>query len=101
MAIVLRNAGYSVVEAIDGSKGLEVFEATSADIDLIVSDVVMPGMNGAELMEAVRKVDSNVRFLFMSGYKGDPGMDVIQDIPFVQKPFTPSELLDAVQQQLL
>ncbi len=93
---VLRNSGYEVVEACDGLEALRI--ARERRFDLIVSDVIMPGMRGPDLVRALRgPAEGLCRCLLISGYtdeKDCPG------VPLLHKPFTAKELLGRVRQVL-
>jgi signal transduction histidine kinase/ActR/RegA family two-component response regulator len=97
---VLQRNGYRVIEA---SNGAEAFEAASrvTPIDLVLTDVVMPEMNGRELAEQLWATRPSVRVLFMSGYTDDAilthGLNA-SSIPLLHKPFTPNALLSAVRE---
>lgn len=93
----LAGEGYRVLTARDGVEALEVLEAES-DVSLIVTDVVMPRMNGFDLAERLSSRIPAPRILFMSGY-GQYRTEMTQ--PFLQKPFTPAELCHHVQRLLL
>ena len=88
---VLEPAGYDVRVAATPAEGLR-----GADVDLLITDMLMPGMNGRELAEEILHRAPGTRVLYMSGYTG-------QDTPlddgarFLAKPFTPNELLEQVQ----
>jgi PAS domain S-box-containing protein len=99
----LREQGYTVFEARNGTEGLRMFEARPHGIDLVVTDVVMPEMGGRELAQRLAVLEPGLPVLFTSGYTGD---DVIQrgllepGAPFQQKPFTPEALAAAVREML-
>ena len=100
---VLRRKGYRVLEAHDGEHALAVSQGHPGRIDLLVTDVVMPRMSGAEL--AVRLVEArpDTRVLFMSGYTGEAIVHhhVIADgAVLLQKPLTPDSLLQKVREVL-
>lgn len=97
---VLRSAGYFIVEAADGVEALEQLANHKGTIHLVISDVVMPRMNGRQLMEEVRRTRPETLFLFMSGYMSDKVGRQGLDAPFIQKPFLPSDLLRAVRKVL-
>ncbi len=97
---VLRSAGYSILEASDGVEALEQLSSHEGPIHLVITDVVMPRMNGRQLMEHVRQRRPNTLFLFMSGYMSDKVGRQGLDAPFIQKPFLPSDLLRAVRKVL-
>ena len=92
--------GYTVLEAASGVEALEVFEGHGAPIDLVVSDVMMPEMDGPTLLVELRKRDPNVRFVFVSGYAEDAFDKHLPegDRPdFLPKPFTLKQLVETVK----
>jgi two-component system, cell cycle sensor histidine kinase and response regulator CckA len=100
---ILDRAGYRVLAADSGGAALELADGHTGHIDLLLTDVIMPGMLGKELAERMQARDPTVRVLFMSGYaqpilasRGtlDPGVTLIE------KPFGRTELLTAVREQL-
>lgn len=97
---VLRSAGYYIIEASDGLEALEQIGEYKGPIHLVITDVVMPRMNGRQLMEQVRDIRPDTLFLFMSGYMSDKVGRQGLDAPFIQKPFLPSDLLRAVRKVL-
>jgi len=99
----LTQAGYRVLEAGGGEEALQLAARHDGTIHLLVTDVVMPGMSGRELMRRLAAVRPNVKVLYMSGYSDeaverhgvlDPGT------AFMQKPFTPSVLARRVREVL-
>jgi CheY-like chemotaxis protein len=98
---LLEAYGYTVLEAEDGADGFRAFQARRPEIALVLSDVVMPGMDGRALYDAVRASGSAVPFLFMSGYTAPPeggeGPLIDPDLPLVHKPWTAHELLHRVR----
>jgi signal transduction histidine kinase/ActR/RegA family two-component response regulator len=100
---VLSRAGYRVLEAAGADEALQVAGRQAAPIDLVLTDVVMPGPNGIELASRLRSSRAAVRVLFMSGYTD---LAVVRDgllaheEAFLQKPFTPEDLLRKVRQAL-
>jgi PAS domain S-box-containing protein len=99
-ARALRRAGYDVTPASGGSAALAVLSQGGPPFDLLLTDVVMPGMNGRQLAAVVQGVSPGLRVLYMSGYTHDimapegaiqPGLDLIE------KPFTTPALLDRVR----
>jgi len=90
-ARALRNKGYHVFEAMNGESALDVINTTDAPIDLIISDVVMPGMDGHTLVQLVRHELPEVKVILMSGYAEDVFTDEIgrdPTITFLAKPFS-------------
>ncbi|NNL84267.1 MAG: response regulator [Myxococcales bacterium] len=95
----LRSAGYRVIEACDGVDALERL-AEVGEIELLVSDIVMPRMNGTELTRRVREDYPHVPVVLTSGYPDRLGNTDAAPIPacsYLPKPFRPSELLEVVQ----
>ncbi len=86
----LANKGYDVLCAEDGDVALKIFEKEGADkIDLLITDVVMPGIDGPSLARKIRKVKPDLKIIFMSGYTEDKLKDEIDDNTyFLPKPFT-------------
>ncbi len=100
-ARALRNKGYQVLEADNGENALDLINSTSEEIDLIISDVVMPGMDGHTLMQLVRQEMPHLKFILISGYAEDvAGGRIEQDpsIRFLPKPFSLKELAGAVKE---
>jgi signal transduction histidine kinase/CheY-like chemotaxis protein len=99
---VLARAGYHVLEAGGGRQALEVAAAHDGDIDLLLTDVVMPGGGGPRLAEAMARLRPSTRVLFMSGYPGDSithhGLPL--DVDLLAKPFAPATLLHRVADAL-
>jgi PAS domain S-box-containing protein len=99
----LRAHGYTVLEAANGQEALPLAEAHRSNIQLLVTDVVMPGMSGQTLAERVIKICPGVKIIFISGYISNPMVrDAIRRIGshFLQKPFSLSELGRAVREAL-
>lgn len=96
----LLKTGYQVIEAKNGVEACLTATQQSYHVDLLLTDVVMPGMNGRELAEHLAVIKPNLRVLFMSGYLDDisvnSGMDPHRTT-FLQKPFTPDLLLRTVR----
>ena len=100
---LLEHKGYTVLLAGNGEEALETFRKQSVGIDLVISDVVMPRMGGAQLYEALKREYGDIRFLFTSGYhvRDQQGVAVLDpSVPFLQKPWDVNELLRRVRQLL-
>ncbi len=95
-ARILELRGWIVVEAVNGEQALRVMGERGAGIDLVITDVMMRGMNGLELAERLREGGSDVPILFVSGYAGED-LDVTEG-EFLEKPFSPPALLQAVDE---
>jgi len=99
-ATVLEGAGYRVWQSGSGEDALVVAGAIRGSLDLLVTDVVLPGINGRVLSERLREVMPGMRVLYMSGYTDDMVLRtgvVTHGAAFLQKPFTPQGLLDRVR----
>ena len=102
-ARVLGALGYNVLVARTGGEALRIVAEYKGKIDLIATDVVMPEMNGSQLVERVLEARPGIRVLFMSGYTDDEVMrrGVIDgQTAFLQKPFTPDLLAHRVREVL-
>jgi two-component system cell cycle sensor histidine kinase/response regulator CckA len=101
--LVLRGSGYTVLEAERGDQALTVVEKYVGRIDLVLTDVVMPGMNGRVLIERLAPQLPHVKVLYMSGYTNDVVLrNGVNDtaVGLLQKPFTPLTLCQTVRQVL-
>lgn len=99
----LRSRGYTVVEAENGVEAMEVLDEQSGAIDLVVSDVVMPEMDGPTLLKAMREKNPDIKFIFVSGYAEDAfekSLPEGQQFDFLPKPFTLSQLVAAVKETM-
>jgi two-component system, cell cycle sensor histidine kinase and response regulator CckA len=97
---ILKQAGYKVLTAADSDAIKALVAEYSGTIDLLLTDVIMPGISGPELVHLVRETRPNIRVLYMSGYANDEIDDLDRDAGFLQKPFTPSELTAKVAEAL-
>jgi signal transduction histidine kinase/ActR/RegA family two-component response regulator len=100
---VLSGAGYRVLEAAGADEALQVAGSEASPIDLLVTDVVMPGRSGMELADRLRTARHDVRVLYISGYTDAAivrGGLLAENAAFLQKPFTPDDLLRKVRQVL-
>jgi CheY-like chemotaxis protein len=100
---ILEMNGYHVLEAGNAEEALKLVERYGEAIDLLLTDVVMPGLNGRELADQLLVLQPNLRVLFMSGYTNN--MVVHQGIleeglAFLEKPFTPEALAVKIRQVL-
>ena len=95
--------GYNVFEACNGDEALEFLKTSGESVSLLLSDVVMPGMNGLELARAVTAAHHDISVLLGSGHAGtDPVRKQIEEqkIPFIEKPYVIPDLLRAVHTAL-
>jgi two-component system cell cycle sensor histidine kinase/response regulator CckA len=103
-ARALGQRGYRVLEATTGAEALEVFTSHNGGVDLVVSDVVMPEMDGPTLMKHLRSERPDLKIIFISGYAEDAFRRNLseneEDFMFLQKPFDLKELAAAVKAAL-
>jgi CheY-like chemotaxis protein len=100
---VLEQHGYNVLEACDGDEAMAVAGPYPGEIHLLVSDVVLPGMNGKELSERLETMRSNLKVLFISGYTANVILHAgapVGGVEFLRKPFSPDELAAKVREVL-
>jgi two-component system cell cycle sensor histidine kinase/response regulator CckA len=99
----LRSRGYSVIEASNGIEALEALEEKDGAVDLVVSDVVMPEMDGPTLLKTMRGRNPDLKIIFVSGYAEDAfekSLPENQQFAFLPKPFTLSQLVAAVKETM-
>ena len=99
----LKQLGYRVLEAVDGIDALEVFAAHRREIDLVLTDLVMPRVGGHELSARLAQMEPSVSMLFMSGYTENTAARreiLSKDSVFLTKPFSVADLSEAVQRAL-
>jgi PAS domain S-box-containing protein len=99
----LEQEGYRVLAATSGEEALATLRAFHGTVDLLLSDVVMPGMHGRELAEQLQQERPGLRVLFVSGYTDDAVLlrgVRIDETPFLAKPFTPAQLVRKVRDVL-
>ncbi|MBM6594619.1 cell cycle histidine kinase CckA [Microvirga pudoricolor] len=100
-ARALSARGYTVLEAASGVEALEVMEERGAAVDLVVSDVVMPEMDGPTLLGELRKIYPDLRVIFVSGYAEDAfkkNLPEGEEFNFLPKPFSLRQLVETVKQ---
>src|SRR5581483_3380888 len=98
-ARILRSSGYIVLIAADGQEALKVLKQHANPVDLLITDVVMPGMSGRELARTIAKMNLARRTLFVSGYTDDAIVKhgvLDPGLAFLYKPFAPEALLRKV-----
>lgn len=100
---MLEGIGYTIITAADPHRAIELMTGNSTQIDLLISDVVMPGMSGPELYEQLVVQIPGLRVVYISGYPINPGIrgGVLEDeVSYLQKPFTAEALLERIRQVL-
>jgi PAS domain S-box-containing protein len=103
MARVLRMQGYNILEAADGNEALALAQGNGPKIQLLVTDVIMPGLSGKMLAEWLTQVNPRVKVLFISGYINNAAVRGAMSKPgtlFLQKPFNPFTLAKKVREAL-
>jgi PAS domain S-box-containing protein len=93
---ILQSHGYTVTSAENGQQGLETYKRQDATISMLITDVIMPQMDGMELATAIKKLNSGMKILLISGYADDHIIQndfVAKKMSFLQKPFTTKEFL--------
>jgi two-component system cell cycle sensor histidine kinase/response regulator CckA len=99
----LKKAGFTVLQAMNASAAIDIARSYPASIDLLLTDVVMPGLNGRELAERVIGMRGDIRVLYMSGYPDDAillrGVQATA-VQFLQKPFSFEVLADKIHEVL-
>jgi two-component system cell cycle sensor histidine kinase/response regulator CckA len=99
----LTSRGYTVLQAGNGIEALEELERNGWEVDLVVSDVVMPEMDGPTLMKELRKRNPAIKIIFVSGYAEDAFEKSLPDhtqFKFLPKPFTLKQLVTAVKDSM-
>ena len=102
-AHLLRQRGYEVLEAEDGEQALEIIEAENGKFDLLISDVIMPGLDGPSMLKRARPLIGNVPVMFISGYAESEFSDLLEEekgISFLPKPLDIKTLAERVKEQL-
>ena len=100
---VLETLGYKVLEASDGDSALELWSNAYKEIDLVLTDVLMPGIHGPELVKRIKERQPEIKTLYMSGHADDALLHhgVLEGgLAFLEKPFTRDELTSRVREVL-
>ena len=102
-AHLLRQRGYEVIEAEDGEEALAIIESEEHKFDLLISDVIMPGLDGPSMLKRARPLIGNVPVMFISGYAESEFSDLLeeeQNVSFLPKPLDIKTLAERVKEQL-
>lgn len=100
---ILKKQGYRVLEARDGNEALLLFKGKGESIDLILTDMVMPGMSGRQLVDQLKTIHKDLKMLYMSGYTENAitHEGILEEgTNYIQKPFTLEKLAMKVRQVL-
>ncbi len=103
VSTILRQAGYVVLHARDGADALAVAEAIDLPIDLLLSDIVLPGLHVQDIADGLRRLYPAIRVQLMTGYPFDEIEKLSQDFDeqaILAKPFSKAQLLDRVKHSL-
>jgi two-component system, cell cycle sensor histidine kinase and response regulator CckA len=102
VCLMLVQNGYRVLEARDGHHALRVCATHCHPIQLVLTDLMMPNMQGADLAERLRRAHPNLRILLMSGYTDEAAVQRLGrgSVAFLPKPFTSVELVEKIRQVL-
>ena len=95
--------GCQVLCAASGKKALEIIEAAKGNIDLLLADVMIPGMSGPQLAIAFKKINPQIKIIFMSGSGNVESVmkeytDIYGHLDYLPKPFTPEELISTIEE---
>ncbi len=98
----LKRQGYQVLEAADGVEALEIMAANEGTVDIVVSDVVMPEMDGPTLFKELRRRNPSIKVIFVSGYPNEAFRESLgsDDFAFLPKPFSLPQLAAKVKEEL-
>ena len=100
MQVVLERAGFRVLTAQNGYDAMDVSESHLGSIDVLVSDVTMPGMDGPTLVDELRETDPNLPVLFVTGSLERVPVSKDKPFPIIEKPFSPGNLVFTIRQLL-
>ncbi|MGC1404399.1 MAG: response regulator, partial [Thermodesulfobacteriota bacterium] len=102
-ADILEDVGYKVILAARGEEAIRLYQQQGKDIDLVVLDVVMPGMGGKETFRKLKEINPKIKVLLSSGYStdGEVGEILKEGVEgMVQKPYKDEELIEKVREIL-
>ena len=100
LATYLSNKDFKVITADCAATALHVWEDNGKNVDLLLTDVIMPGINGKLLAERMMREKSSLKVIFMSGYLPQEIAEETSGFTFFKKPFHPGELLEAIRTAL-
>ena len=100
---VLEMVGFSALFASSGKEGIQLFEENREHVQLILLDILMPEMSGLETHKAIKEIDPDMKFIFMSGFPDKDALSLQElagDYVFVKKPFSVKEIISEIKQVL-
>ena len=92
---MLEKLGYNVVAAASGAEAIEIFQQDAEKFDLVILDMVMPGIDGSKVFDTIKELDSSIKCILSSGYSRDSQANAIMKRgcdAFIQKPFRLQDL---------
>jgi DNA-binding NtrC family response regulator len=101
--LMLENLGYTVLTSLTPSEAIRIVSGSPSDINLLITDLVMPEMSGRDLVKSLTSLCPGLKCLFMSGYSGNVVTQegvLEEDVNFIQKPFSQRELAVKVREAL-
>jgi len=99
----LKSRGYAVICADGGERAVEIFRERGQEIDLVLLDMIMPGMDGSDVFRAIREIDPDARVIVVSGYSPEGRFEELKTAGvefFVQKPYSTAELCSAIRKMI-
>jgi CheY-like chemotaxis protein len=97
---MLRNLGYRTLQAYNAAEALETYKRVAGEICMVLTDVVMPSMNGQELADRLLEIDPDLKIVFMSGYTNGALRECdhvsVEEVRFLRKPFNQETLAQTV-----
>jgi two-component system response regulator MprA len=100
---VLAAEGFNVLQASDGAEALSVFASRSSSIDLVILDMIMPGMKGEEVLRRLREISHDVKVVISSGFMSEEQRDKLQEYGvdgFLDKPYGDTDAIRSVRSVL-
>lgn len=99
--MILEARGYRVINAVDGEDGINKFIEHQNEIQLLVTDVVMPKKNGREMCETIKKMKSSLKVIFTSAHSNEITKELKSGgMAYLQKPYSPEKLLAKIKELL-
>ena len=100
---ILQSMGYHVIEAVDGQEAVDLVEAKASSIDVVLTDMLMPRMNGRDAFYAIRKLEPKMPIVAVSGYTSDVDIEQLERdglAGYLRKPYLQDELANAIERAL-
>jgi two-component system, cell cycle sensor histidine kinase and response regulator CckA len=99
--LILEARGYRVINAVDGEDGISKFIENKDQIQLVVTDVLMPKKNGNELYEEIKRMKSSIKVIFTSAHSNEITKELKRgSLAYLQKPYSPENLLEKIRELL-